>query len=230
MQKVVLVTGAAGNLGKAVSDKMIGNGYHVTGIVSPRTPSEFVHSTNMEIFQADLGDESSIREILQRIFDKYPVIDGAVLTAGGFSMGNLRKTGKNELDKMFRKNFESAYFTAREVFQKMEEQGTGGRIFFIGAKPALIPSAGKKSIAYSLSKSLLFGLSDLINEEGNKKDIHSTVIVPSIIDSPANRESMPDADFSKWVTPEVIAENISFLLSDAGRSQRQPVIRIFGES
>ena len=75
MKKVVLVTGATGNLGRALSKKLIENDFHVTGIVSPRTTSEFVNTADFEIFQADLGDESVIREILQRIFDKYPVLD-----------------------------------------------------------------------------------------------------------------------------------------------------------
>ncbi len=229
MNKVVLLTGASGNLGKAVSDLLLKNEYHVSGIVSSRAPQEFVSNAEIELFQADLGDESAIREILQRIFDKYPVLDAAVLTAGGYAPGNIRNTGKSELDRMYRRNFETAYFTAREVFRKMEEQEQGGRIIFVASKSSIHPSLGKNSVAYTLSKSLLLELSEIINEEGKKKNIYSTVIVPGVIDTPDNRNSMPDADFSKWVSPQLIAENILFLLSDAGRVLRQPVLRIFGD-
>ena len=144
-------------------------------------------------------------------------------------MGTIRNTGKADLDRMYRLNFETSYFTAREVFQKMETQPEGGRIFFIGARPALRPALGKNSLAYTLTKSMLLSLSELINEEGKNKGIFSTVIVPGIIDTPPNRESMPDSDFTKWVSPEMIAENILFLLSDAGRKLRQPVIQISGD-
>ncbi len=230
MKKIALVTGASGNLGKAVIKKLISGDFQVTGIVSPRTSSDFVSSASFEIFQANLADESVIREILQRIFDKYPVIDSAVLTAGGFASGNIRNTGKQELDKMFRINFETAYFTAREVFRKMEEQPGGGRIIFIGSRPSIDPASAKSSLAYSLSKSLLLGLSGIINEEGKKKNIFSSVVIPGIIDTPENRESMPDADFANWVSPELIADNIAYLLSESGRVLRQPIVKVYGNS
>ena len=73
-------------------------------------------------------------------------------------------------------------------------------------------------------------LTEIINEEGKSKDIYATVVAPSTIDTPQNREAMPEADHSKWVTPELIAENILFLLSEPGRILRQPVVRIFGNS
>ena len=226
MKKVVIVAGAAGNLGKAVVNEFVGNGYQVTGLVSSRTPSDFVNSSKIEMFQADLADESVIREILQRIFDKYNTIDAAILTAGGFTLGDIRMTGKPNLDKMYRINFETAYFTAREVFQKMETQQGGGRIVFIGSKPALKPGDGKGSVAYTLMKSLLFGLSDIINEEGKNKAVYSTVVVPSIIDTPENRTSMPGADFSEWTPPELIARSI-FKLINSGSSLPPSVLKIF---
>jgi NAD(P)-dependent dehydrogenase (short-subunit alcohol dehydrogenase family) len=226
MKKVAIVTGAAGNLGQAVTAKLVKNGFHVTGIVSSRTPNEFVNSASIEMFQADLGDESVIREIIQRIFDLHKKIDVAVLTAGGFAMGDLKSTGKKELDRMYRLNFETAYFPAREIFQKMETQPEGGRIFFIGARPALNPSAGISMVAYTLMKSLLLGLSDMLNEEGNKKGIYSTVVVPSVIDSPANRVAMPTADFSKWVSPERIADKILEMLSEEKRKSPLPLLEL----
>ncbi len=227
MKKTAIITGAAGNLGRMITDHLVKNGYHVTGIVSSRTPNEFVNSASIEMFQADLGEESVIREILQRVFDLHKNIDAAILTAGGFAMGNLKNTGKRDLDKMYRLNFETAYFSAREIFQQMESQPEGGRIFFIGSKPALHPSTGSSMVAYTLMKSLLFGLSDILNEEGNKKGIYSTVIVPSVIDTPQNRAAMPGSDFTKWVTTGTIAGRILELLSEKNRTTPLPVMKLY---
>jgi NAD(P)-dependent dehydrogenase (short-subunit alcohol dehydrogenase family) len=229
MKKVAIITGAAGNLGKAVVKAFIDNGYQVTGIVSSRTSPEFVNSSGIEMFQADLSDESSIREILQRIFDKYYNINAAILTAGGYAGGDIRTTGKNGLDKMYRLNFETNYFTAREVFQKMETQQGGGKIVFIGSKPALNPGEGKNSIAYTLTKSMLFGLSDIINEEGKNKSVYSTIVIPEIIDTPENRLAMPGSDFSQWTSPELIAGKIFSFVNDS-HSIPPPVLKLFGNS
>ncbi|HLF36151.1 MAG TPA: SDR family NAD(P)-dependent oxidoreductase [Cyclobacteriaceae bacterium] len=227
MKKVAIVTGAAGNLGQAVTAKLIKNGFHVTGIVSSRTPNKFVNSASIEMFQADLGDESVIREIIQRIFDLHKKIDVAVLTAGGFAMGDLKSTGKKELDHMYRLNFETAYFSAREIFQIMETQTEEGRIFLVGAKPGLEPSTGSSMVAYTLMKSLLTGLSDMLNKDGNPKGIFSTLIVPSVIDSPANRIAMPTADFSKWVSPEIIADKILDILSEEKWKSPLPLLKLY---
>ena len=85
-------------------------------------------------------------------------------------------------------------------------------------------------MAYALSKRLVFALSDFINAYGKGKQIHSTVIVPSTIDTPANRKSMPDADFSKWVTADAISETIGFLFNESGSQVREGVIKMYHES
>ena len=88
----------------------------------------------------------------------------------------------------------------------------------------------KGTLAYGLAKSLIFRLAELMNEEAKGHDVVTSVIVPSTIDTPANRASMPDADFSKWVTPEAIADVIYFYCSDAGAALREPVIKVYGNS
>jgi NAD(P)-dependent dehydrogenase (short-subunit alcohol dehydrogenase family) len=102
-------------------------------------------------------------------------------------------------------NFETAYYIARAVFNQMMKQSGGGRIIFIGARPAMEPNAGKTAIAYGLSKSLLFKLSEYLNVIGAEKNIVTYVAVPSTIDTPPNRQAMPKADFSTWQKPEDIA-------------------------
>jgi NAD(P)-dependent dehydrogenase (short-subunit alcohol dehydrogenase family) len=182
----------------------------------------------VETFEADLTNEASIENVVAKITSKYK-IDAALLLVGGFAMGTLQETNSAALQKMFSLNFETAYFTARPVFTHMMKQ-SAGRIVMVGARPALIASDGKATAAYSLSKSLVFKLAELLNAEGASNNVVSHVIVPSIIDTPVNRGAMPNANFSDWVKPEEIAETIFHLCSDKGRAVRDAVIRLYGRS
>ena len=151
------------------------------------------------------------------------------MTVGGFAMGSFAETDGEALRHMYSLNFETAYFLVRALLPKFEQQG-GGQFIFIGSRPALDPKAGKNLIAYSLSKSLVFHLAELVEAYGHDKGIRATVIVPSTINTPANRSAMPDADFSKWVSSDAIAETVAFLLSEAGQQVRQSVIKLYNEA
>jgi NAD(P)-dependent dehydrogenase (short-subunit alcohol dehydrogenase family) len=111
----------------------------------------------------------------------------------------------------------------------MMKQGSG-RIFLIGSRQGLNILKGKGALAYSLSKSLLFRLAELLNAEAKGKNVVVSVIVPSTIDTPQNRESMPDADFSSWVTASQIADIIYFYSSGESSAIREPVIKVYGMS
>jgi NAD(P)-dependent dehydrogenase (short-subunit alcohol dehydrogenase family) len=126
-------------------------------------------------------------------------------------------------------NFQTAYNIARPVFLQMMKQGSG-RIFLIGSRQGLNILKGKGALAYSLSKSLLFRLAELLNAEAKGKNVVVSVIVPSTIDTPQNRESMPDADFSSWVTASQIADIIYFYSSGESSAIREPVIKVYGKS
>ena len=139
-------------------------------------------------------------------------------------MGTIAKTSTADIAKQYRLNFETAYNMARPVFNQMMEQGSG-RIFLIGSRPGEDMKNSKGMIGYGLAKSLIFRLAELMNEEAKGKNIVTSVVVPSTIDTPQNRASMPDADFTKWVTPQAIAEVIYFYCSNEGMVVREPVIR-----
>ncbi len=203
--KTVLVTGAGGNLGGAVVKRFLSDGYQVLALVAPeRAPKEI--TTGVTYFEVDLFKEAAVGELLQTITIKYPVIDAALLLAGGFEAGAVDLANDESLRRMYSLNFETAYHIARPMFAHMMQQSHGGRIIFIGARPTLDPQAGKDLIAYGLSKSLLFKLSEYLNAAGAEKNVVTAVAVPSTIDTPANRVAMPKADFSSWRTPEAIAE------------------------
>jgi NAD(P)-dependent dehydrogenase (short-subunit alcohol dehydrogenase family) len=225
MKKTILVTGASGNLGKAVVRKLSTSGYHVLALDVTRAAEEFLNKENIAPAQLNLRDEQEVQEYIGSIKS----LHGAVLTVGGFTMGDLLHTTGAQLKDMFRLNFETAYFMVKPLLPIFTNHGSG-QFVFIGARPALDPHTGMNMVAYALSKSLLFTLSDMINAYGKGKRIHSTVMVPSTIDTPANRASMPEADYSKWVTPEAIADTTEFLFSESGSQAREGVMKIYNES
>ena len=181
------------------------------------------------MYHADLTSEESVDSLCNEIFSRHSNFDVAVFLAGGFDMGDFEKTGQKEISAMFSLNFETAYHISRKIFLKMKQEG-GGRLIFMGARPAIDSKSGVSSIAYSLSKSLVVKLSDLFNADGRKHGIISHVLLPSIMDTAENRKSNPTADFSKWVKPNDVAQTILFCSSGAGSIIREGVIKVYGDS
>jgi NAD(P)-dependent dehydrogenase (short-subunit alcohol dehydrogenase family) len=105
-----------------------------------------------------------------------------------------------------------------------------GRIFIIGSRPGLNAMHGKGMVAYGLAKSLIFRLAEMMNDEAKGTNVVTSVVVPSTIDTPQNRKAMPDADPSKWVKPEAIADAIWFYCTDAASVIREPVIKVYNNS
>ncbi|CAN5555552.1 3-oxoacyl-ACP reductase FabG [soil metagenome] len=230
LSKNILVTGAAGNLGKAVVQKFLSEGFRVIAIVSPGSKMTSDVKGDLNVMEADLSQEKSSEELVKKVLATFKSIDAALLLAGGYDYGSIYETDGAKLHKMISLNFETAYYVARPTFSQMLEQASGGRIIFIGARPALLPKDGKSSVAYALSKSLVFKLSDFLNAEGASRNVLCSVVVPSTIDTPANRKAMPNADFSSWVTPEAIADVIYFAVSDKAGTLKDSVYKVYGNA
>jgi len=229
MKGTVLITGASGNLGGAVLNKFLDRGYRIAALDTPRSASMITETDRVKSFPVDLMDEQRVNEVVKEVYTAYGSIDMAVFTAGGFAMGNIVETGTDTFEKMYRLNFITAYTIARQLFIRIAKQD-GGQMVFIGSRPSLHPEQAKNMIAYSLTKSLLFRLAEVINEDGSEVNVRASVIIPGIIDTPQNRIAMPDADFTKWVSPTEIAENIYHLTTTAGRKLRESIIKIYGDS
>ena len=226
--KTAIVTGASGNLGQAVIKKLLHEQYYVTGTIIPNDVVKIdVQGQHFETAVVDLTDENAAQQFVNAMAAKHNSIDVAVLTVGGFAMGTITNTTTTDIAKQYKLNFETAYNIARPVFNQMMQQGSG-RIFLIGSRPGEDMKNSKGMIGYGLAKSLIFRLAELMNEEAKGKNIVTSVVVPSTIDTPQNRASMPDADFTKWVTPQAIAEVIYFYCSDEGMVVREPVIKVYG--
>lgn len=222
--KIALITGSTGNLGKAVADSFLKNNYHVIGTIHHRNEKKDNNNSDLEGIEMDLQDENKTNAFVSGIISKHNQIDVAVLTAGGFTMNDISKTTASDIFAQFQLNFETAYNIARPVFIQMLKQNSG-RIFFIGSQAGLNANNAKGVVAYSLSKSLLFRLAEIMNAEAKGKNVVVSVVVPSTIDTPPNRKSMPEADFSTWQTPEQIAEVIYFYCTEAAERLRKPIIQ-----
>jgi NAD(P)-dependent dehydrogenase (short-subunit alcohol dehydrogenase family) len=229
LKKTAIITGVAGNLGKAVAKKFIDEGYGVFGTILDKSVAANFQKGSFEEITLDLLDEKNCQKFVADVIEKRGKVDVAVLTAGGFTMGNIDSTTAGDIYKQYQLNFETAYNMARPLFVQMMKQNSG-RIFLIGSRAGLVSVIAKGTIAYSLSKSLIFRLAEIMNAESKGKDVVTSVIVPSTIDTPQNRKSMPEADFGTWVTPAQIAGTIFFYSSEEATAVREPVIKIYNKS
>jgi Dehydrogenases with different specificities (related to short-chain alcohol dehydrogenases) len=227
--KTVLITGASGNLGKAAVEKFTSEGYHIIATVSPGKALGFDVGNNVTTAAVDMSNEKDVESLINTI-SATQSIDAALLLVGGYASGSIKDTDEKALEKMFSLNFHTTYFAARAIFAQMTRQKQGGRIIFVGARPALSAQVGKSSLAYGLSKSLIFKLAEYLNAEGADQNIVSHVIVPSIIDTPQNRAAMPKANFSDWVKPEEIANAMVTLCSEGSSSFRETILKIYNRS
>lgn len=225
----VLLTGGAGGLGRAITQNLLQSGHTVIATLEPGghtldpQPNLFPH-------ELDLTDEAGCQALVQQAAAEHGNIDAAVLLVGGFAMGSIIETDFAAVDKMYRLNFQTTYQVVRPVFEQMSQQAGGGRLVLVGARPALVPSAGQHMVAYALSKSLVIQLSEILNAAGKDKNIVSTVLVPSTIDTPTNREAMPDADPANWVKPEDIAELVNFVTFGGGKMLRESVLKVYNKA
>ncbi|OLY93857.1 Short-chain dehydrogenase [Cnuella takakiae] len=222
--KTILITGATGNLGTVVSQYFLAKGYTVIG--TARSKDSTADNPSFHLYTVNLADEVEVAGFVARAAADHGRIDAALLLAGGFAMGDIAATSSAAIREQVALNFETAYHVVRPLLSHMQQNGRG-RIVFTGSRPALEPKAGHSMLAYALSKALLFQLADMINAANRGSGINAAVIVPGTIDTPANRQGMPDADFSTWVKPESIAAALYFLVSESGSAVSDAVLKLY---
>ena len=228
--KTAIITGASGNMGQAVIKKFIDEGFKVIGTVIPNdlVPMDFP-TDKLDKAVVDLMNEDESAKFVNDVISKYGSVDAAVLTVGGFAMGSVAETKTSDIGKQYKLNFETAYNVARPVFVQMMKQNSG-RIFIIGSKPGLSSVNSKGMVAYGLAKSLIFRLAELMNEEAKGKNVLTSVIAPSIIDTPQNRQSIPTANPSDWVKAEDIANVIYFYSTSEASVLRETVLKVYNNA
>ena len=205
--KVVLVTGAAGALGKAVVEKFATGDATVAQL--DVVPIDNAHYSAV----CDLTDSENCKEAVAAIVDSLGAIDVLANIAGGFTMGEtVHEISDETWDFMFGLNAKGVINMARAVLPVMLPRQSG-KIVNIGARAGL--RGAPNMAAYSASKSVVMRLTESLADELKEEGINVNAILPSIIDTERNRQDMPNADFNKWVAPAAIAEVVAFLASAA---------------
>jgi NAD(P)-dependent dehydrogenase (short-subunit alcohol dehydrogenase family) len=232
VSKVALVTGASGNLGQAVSRRLAAGGARLVLVDRAADRLEALAATlssdNMTA-TADLADAAAVDGLIAQVEARYGQIDILAHTVGGFTMGTpVHETPDDVWDKMFALNVRPIYTTCGRVAQHMIERAVPGKIVMVLARAAL--EGSKNAAAYTASKAAAQRIMQSMALELRDRGINVNGVLPSIIDTPPNRESMPNADFSKWVTTDDIANAIAFLASDEARSLHGVSLEVYGRA
>jgi NAD(P)-dependent dehydrogenase (short-subunit alcohol dehydrogenase family) len=224
----VVVTGGGGALGRAVVGAALeaGASVHVP-IYNAVELADHPHSDDDRVRFVEGVDLTSESDA-ERFFSGVDGLWGSVHCAGGFAMKPIGETSIADLRRMLGMNVISAYLSCREAVKHMRRTGRGGRIVNISAAPALDPAGGMT--AYSASKAAVANLTQCLSKELEDDHIFVNAIVPVIIDTPANREAMPDADHSAWTDPEEIAETILHLISPQNEATTGSLVRMTRET
>ncbi|MBV9988370.1 MAG: SDR family NAD(P)-dependent oxidoreductase [Chitinophagaceae bacterium] len=226
----VIITGANGNLGSAVTHEFLSKGYRVVAtVIADSMKTDLPQHPHLDVRVVDLGIEEQAAGFVSDVITQYKTVDAALLLVGGFAMGDIAATKMAEIKKQFDLNFATAYHVARPLFAHMM-QNKKGRLVFIGARPALEAKSGKDLIAYGLSKSLLFKLAEYLNEAARGQNVTATVVAPSTLDTALNRKSMPEADPETWVKPAALAELLEFIVSDKAHPLRETVLKVYNNA
>ncbi len=223
--KVILITGANGGLGNAVTNAFLKSGARVAGVSQHIQDSDFPHAS-FTAFPAELGSAEAARAVTAAVIGKWQTIDALVHLVGGFAGGKtLAETDDDMLDRMLNINLRAAFHMLRAVLPEMRKRGSG-RILAIGSRTAADPQA--KVGAYSASKAALVSLIQTVALENKDRGISANVILPGTMDTPANRAAMPNADPAKWVQPAQVASLLVHLASDQATQISGAVIPILG--
>lgn len=222
MKKIVMVTGAAGILGRAVVEALLTEGWDVVGVdLAPLDDERLA----LAFGGTQLGDETAMAAVNARIADELGGLHGLVNVAGGFAWETLRDGSLATWDELYATNVRTAVAACRTALAALT--ATKGAIVNVGAAASV--RAGMGMGAYAASKSGVARLTEALAEESKDYGVRVNAVLPSIIDTPRNRVDMPDAEFSRWVTPQQLAEVIVFLLSPAAAPITGALIPINGQ-
>ena len=232
--RVIVVGGAPGNLGQAVV-----RAFHAAGanlVLLDRAPDrlprlfpELVDSPKHVLAGSiDAADPIAVDRAVSAALDRFGQIDVLANTVGGYRAGApVHETTLDTWDFMLNLNARPAFILSRAVVPHMLERSSG-KIIHVAARAALKGAA--RAAAYSASKSALVRLVESLAAEVRRKGISVNCVLPGTIDTPQNRQSMPDANHDRWVQPEAIADVILFLASDAARAVNGAAVPVYGQS
>ncbi len=229
---ITIVTGGTGSLGREVVAEFVRNGALV--VTNYRDEKKFRdlknYTENPDLvtgYRADLTSEAQVKAFFQNFSASHQRLDVFLHIMGGFWMGkDIVETPLEKWNHMIDLNLTGAFLCSREAFTIMKAQ-CSGKIFTVSAKTALDLPAGMG--AYSVSKAGVLALTEIMAKEGKPYDIQTNAILPSLIDTAANRKAMPDADFSQWVSPGDIAGMLVQLCQPQENLISGTAIKVYGK-
>lgn len=230
---VAIVTGAAGNLGRAVTAALAARGDRLALVdLRPESLAEaqaaLPAGSESATFAANLMEPDSVAAMVEAVIARFGRIDVLANLAGGFAMGPpIHETPDKDWDFMMNLNARTVFHTCRAVAPHLIAGG-GGRIVNVSARAA---RAGVATMGpYCASKAAVITLTETLSEELKGHGISVNCVLPGTLDTPQNRAAMPDADHHSWVPLEALADVIAFLASDAARAVTGAAVPVYGRS
>jgi NAD(P)-dependent dehydrogenase (short-subunit alcohol dehydrogenase family) len=210
MERTVIVTGGTGGLGAAVTRTLLDGGWRVVvPWFDERELARVDEQDGLELVQADLTDPDSAKNVVTTAGESLRALVNLV---GGFAMGGrVHETPVEDFERQLRLNLRPTYLMCAAALPVLLAAG-GGAIVCVSSRAAVSPFRG--AAGYITAKAAVLAFVDALAEEYRDDDVRVNAILPSTIDTPANRSSMPDADFGTWVKPEQIAGVVCFLCGD----------------
>jgi NAD(P)-dependent dehydrogenase (short-subunit alcohol dehydrogenase family) len=230
MQRTALVTGGTGGLGTAVLARLLGDGWRVVAPWVAEHELEHVERhPELELVRADMFDPDAVRNVAAAAAgERYAPLQGVVNLVGGFAApGRVHETPLEEFESQFRLNLRSTYLVTQAALPHLLAAG-GGSVVCVGSRSALRPFSG--AAGYISSKAAVTAFVQALAVEYRDDGVRANAILPSVIDTPGNRASMPDADFDRWVKPAEIAGVIAFLLSDDSAPTSGAAVPVYGRA
>ncbi|MDN5928760.1 MAG: SDR family NAD(P)-dependent oxidoreductase [Hyphomicrobiales bacterium] len=226
--KNVVVTGGTGALGQAVVARFLKAGAicHVPSRKAADRPASWGDGQVSIVPDIDLTDEGAVG----RFYDAVPALWASVHLAGGFAMAPVADTSRDDFLRMMEMNAATVFICCRAAAGNMRKTGKGGRIVNVSARPGLDPRKGGGMSAYAASKAAVIAITLSLAEELKNDRILVNAVAPSTIDTPANRDAMPNADTSKWLTPKAAAEAILGLASPSNMEINGAVLPLFARA
>lgn len=226
--RVAVVTGGTGALGRAVVDRFLSAGatVYVPWIdeMERQEIDDRYETDRIHLQRVDLSDEPAAHEFYGRVTAEQSQLDILCNIAGGFTMAKLSETSLDEWNKMLEINATTAFLSCRAAAKSLRASSQG-RIVNVTAMPALTRGDDEAS-AYAASKAAVLNLTQSLSAELADSSVTVNAIAPSVIDTPDNREAMPEADRSTWLAPEEIARVIAFLVGPAAGIVRGSVLAL----
>jgi NAD(P)-dependent dehydrogenase (short-subunit alcohol dehydrogenase family) len=230
MKCSAIVTGGTGGLGSAVVARLLDDDWRViVPWIAEAELDRVQRSEGLELIKADLFDPTAVAHVVSvaAAGERMP-LRGLVNLVGGFSApGRVHETPIEEFDEQFRLNLRPTFLMTQAAVSALVDAG-GGSIVCTGTRAALQPFKG--AAGYVASKAAVIAFAQAVAVEYRDEGVRCNAILPSVIDTPANRAAMPDADHDRWVKPADIAATIAFLLSDDSAPVSGAAIPVYGKA